>query len=70
MSEEYDENKEAEEVKGILDDTESLLKRISHKICDILIGSSRKKMEKICSNPDIVIYRRKKKVDIGEEKDG
>jgi hypothetical protein len=44
------------EVKEIIDDTESLLKKITHKICDILIGSSRKKMEKICSDPNVIIH--------------
>lgn len=52
-----------EEVKEILNDTENLLKRISHKICDILIGSSRKKMEKICSDPDVIIHLKRKKND-------
>jgi hypothetical protein len=51
------------EVKEIIDDTESLLKRITHKICNILIGSGRKKMEKICSNPNIIVhYKDEKKV--------
>jgi hypothetical protein len=52
-----------QEVKEILNDTENLLKRISHKICDILIGSSRKKMEKICSDPNIIIHIKRKKDD-------
>jgi hypothetical protein len=58
-----------DEVKEILDDTEGLLKKITHKICDILIGSSRKKMEKICSDPDIIVhYRDRKKHSIAREK--
>jgi len=56
-----------DEVKEIIDDTENLLKKITHKICDILIGSSRKKMEKICSDPNIVVHYKDKKNDfIGE----
>ena len=56
-----------DEVKEILNDTESLLKKVTHKICDILIGSSRKKVEKICSNPDNIVHFRKRKSDcIGE----
>lgn len=50
-----------DEVKEIIDDTESLLKKITHKICDILIGTSRKKMEKICSDPKIVVHFKGKK---------
>jgi hypothetical protein len=52
-----------DEVKEIMNDTENLLKKITHKICDILIGSSRKKMEKICSDPDIIVHFRKRKDD-------
>ena len=52
-----------EEVKEIITDTENLLKKISHKICDILIGSSRKKMEKVLSDPDVIIHIKRKKND-------
>ena len=56
-----------DQVKEIIDDTENLLKKITHKICDILIGTSRKKMEKICSDPNIVVHYKPKKNDsIGE----
>lgn len=59
-----------EEVKEILNDTENLLKKITHKICDILIGSSRKKMEKICSDPTVIIHiksTKHDKIDEGEK---
>lgn len=60
-----------DEIKQIFDDTESLLKRITHKICDILIGSGKKKMEKICSKRDIIVHIKGKNypIDVDEGKD-
>jgi len=58
------------EVKEILNDTENLLKKITHKICDILIGSGRKKMEKICSDPNVIIHIKDIKKDIQKEVEG
>ena len=49
------------ETKEILSDTENLLKKITHKVCDILIGSGRKKLEKICSDPDVTVHYDDKK---------
>jgi len=55
------------EIKEILDDTEGLLKKITHKICDLLIGSGRKKMEKICSDKDTIVeYKKEIEVKDGE----
>ena len=58
------------DVKEIINDTESLLRRITHKICDILIGSGRKKMEKIYSNPNVTIHIKDIQKDFGKDIEG
>lgn len=57
-----------DDVKEILDDVESLFKKVLHKVSDILVGESRKKLEKICSDKKVIVHYDPKTKDLGEEK--
>jgi len=55
------------EVKEILDDVESLFKKLLHKVSDVLVGESRKKLEKVCSDKNTIIHYHRKVKELGRK---